>query len=102
MTTSERCCDSEHCSLFQDASTLDLLTTYMAFTFHAQNDERYHAQFHELPRDFLDNVGSDEALGQDALGVWIHEWRFVSPENVREVAHVILNAQRYTRPTGYP
>ena len=81
---------AKHCSLFQDASTLDLLTTYMAFTFHAQNDDGTMRNFMSYQRDFLDNVGSDEALGRTLWACGYTSGALYLPENVREVAHVIF------------
>ena len=81
---------AKHCSLFQDASTLDLLTTYMAFTFHAQNDDGTMRNFMSYQRDFLDRVGSDEALGRTLWACGYTSGALYLPENVREVAHVIF------------
>ena len=81
---------AKHYNLFRDESTFDLLRTYMAFTFHAQNDDGTMRNFMSYQRSFLDSVGSDEVLGRTLWACGYTRGASHLPKNVREVAHVIF------------
>lgn len=81
---------AKHYSLFRDESSFDLLRTYMAFTFHAQNDDGTMRNFMSYQRNFLDSVGSDEALGRTLWACGYTSGASHLPKSVQEVAHVIF------------
>jgi len=81
---------AKHYNLFKDESIFDLLKTYLAFAFHAQNDDGTMHNFMSYQRDFLDSVSADDVLGRT---VWVCGYVFGSlslPRGVREVARVIF------------
>ncbi|MFZ0010719.1 MAG: glycosyltransferase [Halobacteriota archaeon] len=81
---------AKHYSLFRDESTFDLLRTYMAFTFHAQNDDGTMRNFMSYQRSFLDSVGSDEVLGRTLWACGYTRGASHLPKNVQEVARVVF------------
>jgi len=81
---------AKHCSLFRDRSTLDSLRTYMAFTFHAQNDDGSMHNFMSYQRDFLDSVGANEVLGRTLWACGYVSGASRLPTNVREVGCAIF------------
>lgn len=91
---------AKHYSLFRDESTFDLLRTYMAFTFHAQNDDGTMRNFMSYQRSFLDSVGSDEVLGRTLWRADTREALRISPRTSEKLPTSFLNAQRCTRPAA--
>ncbi|MGZ4925584.1 MAG: glycosyltransferase, partial [Halobacteriota archaeon] len=81
---------AKHYSMFRDESSFDLLRIYMAFTFHAQNDDGTMRNFMSYQRNFLDSVGSDEALGRTLWACGYTSGASHLPKSVHEVAHVIF------------
>ena len=81
---------AKHYDLFQDESGLELMRIYLAFTFHAQNEDGTLRNFMSYQRDFLDSVGADEVLGRTlwACG-YIASSRQI-PEDMQQVARVIF------------
>jgi len=88
---------AKHYDLFKDESSLELMKIYLAFTFHAQNEDGTLRNFMSYQRDFLDSMGADEVLGRTlwACG-YIASSRHI-PEDVQQVARVIFEGgMRYT------
>ena len=81
---------AKHYSLFRDESIIDLLRTYVAFTFHAQNEDGTMHNFMSYQRDFLDSVGADEVLGRTLWACGYTTSASYLPENIRQVAHVVF------------
>jgi hypothetical protein len=81
---------AKHYSLFRDASSLELMRTYMAFTFHAQNEDGTLRNFMSYQRDFLDSIGADEVLGRTLWACGYICNSTAIPKNMREVARVIF------------
>jgi hypothetical protein len=81
---------AKHYNLFKDESTFDLLRTYLAFTFHAQNDDGTMRNFMSYKRDFLDTVGADEVLGRTLWACAYVSCADRIPNNVREVAKIVF------------
>jgi hypothetical protein len=81
---------AKHYYLFEDESSFDLLRAYLAFTFHAQNDDGTMHNFMSYQRDFLDAVGSDEVLGRTLWACGYICGNLGLPSNIREVARAIF------------
>jgi len=81
---------AKHYNLFRDESSFDLLRVYMAFTFHAQNDDGTMHNFMSYQRDFLDSVSADDVLGRTLWACGYVCGNFSLPRGVREVARVIF------------
>jgi len=81
---------AKYCARFRDAPSFDLLKTYLAFTFHAQNDDGTLHNFMNYQRDFLDDIGADEVLGRTLWACGYVSSAAHLPENVRAVARVIF------------
>ncbi len=86
---------AKHYDLFRDESSLELVTTYLAFTFHAQNEDGTLRNFMSYQRDFLDTVGADEVLGRTLWACGYISCSAHIPKDVRQVARVIF--ERGTR-----
>ncbi len=81
---------AKHYNLFRDDASFDLLRTYIAFTFHAQNDDGTMHNFMSYQRDFLDSVGADDVLGRTLWACGYVYGSLSLPKGVREVARVIF------------
>ena len=81
---------AKHYNLFKDGSIFDLLRTYLAFTYHAQNEDGTMRNFMSYQRDFLDTVGADEVLGRTLWACAYVSCADGLPSNVREVARIVF------------
>jgi len=81
---------AKHYNLFTDLSSFKLLKTYLAFTFHAQNNDGTMHNFMSYQRDFLDSVAADDVLGRTLWACGYVYGGLSLPKGVREVARVIF------------
>jgi len=97
MTTSERCLDSEALQFVSRCIHARFVDDLHGLHFHAQNDDGTMRNFMSYQRDFLDNVGSDEALAGRSGRVDTRVALCISLRTSEKLHTSFLNAQRYTR-----
>lgn len=81
----------KHYNLFGDALSLDLIRTYMAYTFHSQNEDGTMHNFMDYQRNFLDTIGADDVLGRT---LWACGYTISSnniPYGIRDAAQTVFN-----------
>lgn len=75
----------------KDQGTLGLIRTYLAFIYHAQNEDGSFRNFMGYNREFLENTGSEDCLGRCmwALGHTLAEPAI--PQNLRNTCRYMIN-----------
>ena len=68
----------------------DLLRTYLAFTYHAQNEDGTMRNFMSYQRYFLDTVATDDVLGRTLWACAYVSCADGLPNNVKEVARIVF------------
>jgi hypothetical protein len=81
---------AKHYNLFKDESMFDLLRTYLAFTYHAQNEDGTMRNFMSYQRYFLDTVATDDVLGRTLWACAYVSCADGLPNNVKEVARIVF------------
>jgi hypothetical protein len=81
---------TKYYNLFKDESIFDLLRTYMAFTFYAQNEDGTMHNFMSFQRSFLDSVSADEVLGRTLWACGYVCGSTHLPNSFREVSRVVF------------
>ncbi len=99
---------AKHYNIFGDALSLELVKTYMAYTFYSQNEDGTMHNFMDYQRNFLDTISADDVLGRT---LWACGYIISSnsiPFGIREVARIVFNnglkhADKFlaTRPISY-
>ncbi|MDQ1233407.1 hypothetical protein QE450_000905 [Paenibacillus sp. SORGH_AS306] len=75
----------------QDQASLDLVHTYLAFIYHAQNENGSFRNFMDYNRTFIEKTGSEDCQGRClwALGVTIAEPSI--PDNLQNTCKFMIN-----------
>jgi hypothetical protein len=71
--------------------SLELISTYLAFVYHAQNEDGSFRNFMDYNRNFIEDVGSDDCLGRCiwALGFTVSQDSV--PDNLKNTCRYMLN-----------
>ncbi len=75
----------------KDPKSLELIGTYLAFVYHAQNEDGSFRNFMDYNRLFIEDVGSEDCLGRCiwALGFTVSQASV--PENLKNTCRYMLN-----------
>lgn len=75
----------------KDPKSLELISTYLAFVYHAQNENGSFRNFMDYNRLFIEDVGSEDCLGRCIWALGFTVAQDSVPDNLKNTCRYLLN-----------